>query len=206
MPAAGPQKATVFVVDDDAGVRDSLRILLEATGHAVRSFGSAFDFLVACDPEAPGCLLLDVNMPAMTGLELQRELGLRRIFLPVIFLTGHADVPTAVDAMKNGAFDFLQKPFGQDALLERVTRALAADHQAREALTRASEIRRREASLTPREREVMALIVRGLANKVIAQDLRLSERTVEIHRARVMEKMGSRSVAHLVRMALALGQ
>jgi FixJ family two-component response regulator len=134
--------------------------------------------------------------------ELQQELVARAIFLPVIFITGHGDVGMAVDAMKNGAFDFLQKPFGHKELLERIGRALEADATARLALARKEELERRHASLTPREKEVMGMIVAGQANKVIAQDLNLSERTVEIHRARVMDKMGTRSLAHLVRMAL----
>jgi FixJ family two-component response regulator len=145
-----------------------------------------------------------MRMPKMSGMELLQALSERGAFLPVIFITGHGDVPMAVEAMKNGAFDFLQKPFGQKGLLERVSRALAADTEAREALLLTEDLRRRYNTLTPREQEVMGLVVAGNANKVIAMDLGLSERTVEIHRARVMEKMVTRSVAHLVRMALVL--
>jgi two-component system, LuxR family, response regulator FixJ len=145
-----------------------------------------------------------MRMPGMDGMELIQEMGRRGAFLPVIFITGHGDVPMAVEAMKAGAFDFLQKPFSRDDLLDRVSRALTADAEVRAALLHTEELRRRRTTLTPREREVMDLIVAGNANKVIAQDLNLSERTVEIHRARVMEKMAARSVAHLVRIALTL--
>jgi two-component system, LuxR family, response regulator FixJ len=193
---------TVFIVDDDEGVRTSLGILLDSVGYQAVPFASARDFLDQYDPDRPGCLLLDIRMPDMNGMELQQELVARAIFLPVIFITGHGDVAMAVEAMKNGAFDFLQKPFGHKELLERIGRALEADATARLALARREELERRHASLTPREREVMGMIVAGQANKVIAQDLNLSERTVEIHRARVMDKMGTRSLAHLVRMAL----
>jgi two-component system response regulator FixJ len=196
---------TVFVVDDDDGVRSSLGILLDSAGYRAVPFASALDFLAQYDPARAGCVLLDMRMPGMTGMELLQELARRGAFLPVIFITGHGDVPMAVEAMKSGAFDFLQKPFSPKDLLERIQRALAADTEARQALSRTGEIRQRHATLTPREKEVMGLIVAGHANKVIALDLGLSERTVEIHRARVMEKMATRSVAHLVRMALDLG-
>ncbi|MBN8281306.1 MAG: response regulator transcription factor [Gammaproteobacteria bacterium] len=195
---------TVFVVDDDDGVRTSLGILLDSAGYRAVAFASAREFLDQYDAARPGCLLLDMRMPEMTGMELLHELAGRGAFLPVIFITGHGDVPMAVESMKAGAFDFLQKPFSPKDLLERVERALAADTEARQVLSRVEELRRRHATLTPREKEVMALIVAGRANKVIAMDLGLSERTVEIHRARVMEKMATRSVAHLVRMALEL--
>jgi FixJ family two-component response regulator len=195
---------TVFVVDDDDGVRTSLGILLDSAGYRAVPFASAADFLAQYDPARPGCLLLDMRMPGMTGMELIEELARRGGFVPVIFITGHGDVPMAVEAMKAGAFDFLQKPFSPRNLLERIERALAADTEARQVLSRTEELRQRYTTLTPREKEVMALIVAGHANKVIAMDLGLSERTVEIHRARVMEKMATRSVAHLVRMALEL--
>jgi FixJ family two-component response regulator len=195
---------TVFVVDDDEGVRTSLSILLDSVGYVPVPFASATDFLVQYDPNRAGCLVLDIRMPDMGGMELQQELASRGAFLPVIFITGHGDVPMAVQAMKNGAFDFLQKPFGHQDLLDRVARALKADAEARHTLSQNEEIIRRHATLTPREKEVMEMIVAGQANKVIAMDLNLSERTVEIHRARVMDKMGTRSLAHLVRMAMAL--
>ncbi len=195
---------TVFVVDDDDGVRTSLSILLDSAGYRAIPFASATEFLAQYDLASPGCLLLDMRMPGMSGMELLQELSRRGAFLPVIFITGHGDVPLAVEAMKAGAFDFLQKPFSPRDLLERITRALAADVEARHALSLTDELRRRHSTLTPREKEVMALIIAGNANKVIAMDLGLSERTVEIHRARVMEKMATRSVAHLVKMAMAL--
>jgi two-component system, LuxR family, response regulator FixJ len=195
---------TVFVVDDDDGVRTSLGILLDSAGYRAVPFASALDFLAQYDAARPGCVLLDMRMPGMTGMELLQELARRGGFLPVIFITGHGDVPMAVEAMKAGAFDFLQKPFSPKDLLERIQRALAADTEARQVLSHTEELRQRHATLTPREKEVMGLIVAGHANKVIAMDLGLSERTVEIHRARVMEKMATRSVAHLVRMALEL--
>jgi FixJ family two-component response regulator len=202
--ASTPANKTVFVVDDDEGVRTSLGILLDSAGYRCVSYPSATGFLAGYDSTRPGCLLLDMSMPGMSGMDLLRELSGRGAFLPVIFITGHGDVPMAVEAMKSGAFDFLQKPFSPRDLLERLERALTSDAEARHALSQADELRRRHATLTPREKEVMALIVAGLANKVIAMDLKLSERTVEIHRARVMEKMVTRSVAHLVRMAMAL--
>jgi two-component system, LuxR family, response regulator FixJ len=195
---------TVFIVDDDEDVRSSLSLLLESSGYRAAACGSAQEFLERYAPEQPGCLLLDLRMPGMDGMALQRELTNRHALLPILFITGHGDVPMAVEAMKNGAFDFLQKPFGHAELLERVQRALAADAEARSDAARRDEVQRRYATLTPREREVMAMIVDGRANKVIAIDLGLSERTVEIHRSRVMEKMGTRSVAHLVRLAIAL--
>ena len=193
---------TVFVVDDDDGVRTSLGILLDSAGYQPVTFAAAAEFLEQYEPARPGCLVLDMRMPGMSGMDLLQALAERGAFLPVIFITGHGDVPMAVEAMKHGAFDFLQKPFGQHELLDRITRALDADAQARQALLQTEELRRRHDTLTPREKEVMGLVVAGLANKVIAMDLGLSERTVEIHRARVMEKMATRSVAHLVRMAL----
>ncbi|MBM4197624.1 MAG: response regulator transcription factor [Gammaproteobacteria bacterium] len=204
-PAPVVGDATVFVVDDDEGVRHSLAILLDTAGYRTKSFASATEFLAQYDSGRSGCLLLDMRMPGMSGMELLHALGQRGAFLPVIFITGHGDVPLAVEAMKDGAFDFLQKPFAQQDLLERVGRAIASDAEARATLGRTEEIRRRYGTLTPREREVMSMIVDGSANKVIAMDLKLSERTVEIHRSRVMEKMATRSVAHLVKMAMAMG-
>jgi len=206
-PATTPGTAAttaVFVVDDDEGVRTSLSILLDSAGYRPVAFAAAGGFLAQYDLASPGCLLLDVRMPGMSGMELLQELSRRGAFLPVIFITGHGDVPMAVEAMKSGAFDFLQKPFSPRDLLDRIARALTADAEARHALSLTDELRRRHSTLTPREKEVMDLIIAGNANKVIAMDLGLSERTVEIHRARVMEKMATRSVAHLVRMALAL--
>jgi FixJ family two-component response regulator len=189
-------------VDDDDAVRGALRLLMKSVGLTAVTYPSAQAFLDAYAPEQPGCLVLDVRMPGMSGLELQHQLNARGAVVPVIFITGPGDVPMAVDAMQHGAFDFVQKPFRDQELLERVHRALAKDRETRHQLRETDGIRRRFASLTPREREVMLLIVQGKANKVMAGDLDVSQRTVEIHRARVMEKMEARSLAQLVRMAL----
>jgi two-component system, LuxR family, response regulator FixJ len=193
---------TVFVVDDDESVRGSLRFLLRSAGLESRAFGSAHEFLAAYDPSQPGCLVLDVRMPGMSGLELQQELNLRGAILPVIFITGHGDIPMAVEAMQHGAHDFLQKPFRDQDLIERVRRALAQDAKSRAALEEHKAIRGRLDSLTPREREVLALMARGKPNKIMAHELGVSQRTVEIHRARVMEKSGATSLAELVRMVM----
>lgn len=195
---------TVFVVDDDESVRGSLRFLLRSAGLESRAFGSAPEFLGAYDPAQPGCLVLDVRMPGMSGLELQQELNLRGAVIPVIFITGHGDIPMAVEAMQHGAHDFLQKPFRDEDLIERVQRALAKDAKARAALEEHKAIREHLDSLTPREREVLALMVRGKPNKIMAHELGVSQRTVEIHRARVMEKSGASSLAELVRMVMDL--
>ena len=192
----------VFVVDDDESVRGSLRFLLRSAGLESRSFPSAPEFLAAYDPAQPGCLVLDVRMPGMSGLELQQELNLRGAILPVIFITGHGDIPMAVEAMQHGAHEFLQKPFRDEDLIERVRRALEKDAGARAALEEHHAIRAHLESLTPREREVMALMVRGKPNKIMAHELGVSQRTVEIHRARVMEKSGASSLAELVRMVM----
>jgi FixJ family two-component response regulator len=193
---------TVFIVDDDAGVRSSIRLLLRSVGIAATPVASAQEFLAAFDPDQPGCLVLDIRMPQMSGMELQQRLNLRGAILPVIFITGHGDVPMAVEAMQHGAFDFLQKPFRDQDLIDRIQKALARDRENRAALQQHDAIRARLESLTPREREVLELMVQGRQNKVMAGDLGLSQRTVEIHRAHVMEKMGATSVAQLVRMVL----
>jgi FixJ family two-component response regulator len=179
-------------------------LLLNSVGLPSIAYESARDFLAGYDAEQPGCLVLDVRMPGMSGLEMQQELNLRGATLPVIFITGHGDIPMAVEAMQHGAFDFLQKPFRDQELLDRINAALKQDAENRETIEKQADLKRRAESLTPREREVMLLVVDGKANKVIAIDLGLSERTVEIHRANVMEKMGARSVAHLVKMQLKL--
>jgi FixJ family two-component response regulator len=199
------RQPTVYILDDDDGMRRALTVLISTVGYRPMAFARPTEFLAKYDPEQAGCLVLDVRMPEMSGLEVQRELNKRGSMLPVIIITGHGDVPMAVQAMKDGASDFLQKPFRDQDLLDRINAALKVDAENRESVDRLSDLRHREASLTPREREVMMLVVDGRANKVIAIDLGLSERTVEIHRANVMEKMGARSVAHLVKMHLALG-
>lgn len=196
----------IFIVDDDVSARESLSVLLVTAGHEVETFASAQEFLAAYDRDQPGCLLLDISMPGMSGLELQAQLNERHAILPIIFMTGHGDVPTAVEAMQAGASDFLQKSFRDHELLDRVSRALAKDAANRALLGEKAVIRSRFAALTPRETEVMRLVVQGKANKVIAGDLSLSQRTVEIHRGRVMEKMHASSLAHLVRMVLEAGE
>jgi RNA polymerase sigma factor (sigma-70 family) len=193
---------TVFVVDDDAGVRSSIRLLLRSAGLAATPMASAQEFLATFDPAQPGCLVLDIRMPAMSGLDLQQELNRRGAIIPVIFITGHGDVPMAVQAMQLGAFDFLQKPFRDQDLIDRVHKALARDSENRAALQKHDQIRERLASLTPREKEVLELLTQGMQNKVMAAKLGLSQRTVEIHRAHVMEKLRVTSVAQLVRMTL----
>jgi len=197
-------KPLVYVVDDDQAVRSALRLLLKSVGLPVRECASAQEYLELHDPAQPGCLVLDVRMPGMGGIELQQQLNLRGAIVPVIFITGHGDIAMAVEAMQHGAFDFLAKPFRDQDLIDRVQRALEKDATARRALAQDHEVRDRYDSLTPREREVLALMVQGKANKVMADDLGCSQRTVEIHRARVMEKMHASSLALLVRMMLTL--
>jgi FixJ family two-component response regulator len=194
--------STVYVVDDDEAVRKSLRRLLQSVGLAVEIFASAHEFLTRYDPQQAGCVLLDVRMPEMTGLELQEQLNVHGTIIPVIFITGHADVPMAVEAMRHGAYDFLEKPFQDQDLLHRVRSAIAQDNANRTRLEHRDAIQDRLVSLTPREREVLDLVTSGKANKVMAAELGVSQRTVEIHRARVMEKMGASSLAHLVRMVM----
>jgi FixJ family two-component response regulator len=196
------QKATVFIVDDDEGARNSLRFLLKSVGLPAATFDSAQEFLAGYMPHQSGCLVLDVRMPGMSGLELQQELNRRGAVIPVVFVTGHGDVPMAVEAIQQGAFDFVQKPYREQELLDRIQRALVKDRESRKALQERDRIRARLATLTPREREVMHLMTLGKPNKVMAAELGLSQRTVEIHRAHVMEKSGATSVAQLVRMVL----
>src|SRR6202008_2862863 len=198
------QASTVFVVDDDEGVRNSLRFLLKSVGLAAHAVGSASEFLDTYGPSQPGCLVRDVRMPGMSGLELEGQLNLRGAVIPVIFITGHGDIPMAVEAMQQGAFDFLQKPFRDQDLIDRIQRALERDARNRTALEQHARIRERLDSLTPREREVLALMTRGKPNKIMAAELGVSQRTVEIHRARVMEKSGAASLAQLVRMVMDL--
>jgi two-component system, LuxR family, response regulator FixJ len=196
--------ATVHVVDDDDGMRRALSLLLNTVGYKTAAFASPKEFLDAFKPDTAGCLVLDIRMPGMSGLELQQHLNRMGSMLPVIFITGHGDVPMAVQAMKEGAFEFVQKPFRDQDLLDRINHALEQDKENRSSLARRADVLQRIESLTPREKQVMALVVDGAANKVIAIDLGLSERTVEIHRAKVMEKMGARSVAHLVKLQMSL--
>lgn len=194
----------IYIVDDDEGVRSSLRFLLKSVGLAGHTLASANEFLETYRPNQPGCLILDVRMPGMSGLELQRQLNLKGAIIPVIFITGHGDIQMAVEAMRHGAFDFLQKPFRDQDLIDRVQRALERDARSRAALAQHERVRASFDSLTPREREVLALMICGKVNKVMAAELGVSQRTVEIHRARVMEKTAAASLAQLVRMAMNL--
>ncbi|SNB56823.1 two component transcriptional regulator, LuxR family [Marinobacter sp. es.042] len=195
---------TVYVVEDDEAVRDSLELLLKSDGKPVKTYESATAFLKDYSDKMAGCIVLDIRMPGMDGMELQKKLNEKHSILPIIFVTGHGDVPMAVDAMKEGAVDFIQKPYREEALLEKIEAALKQDQEQRKSLDEKQEIIRRIKSLTPREHEIMDRMIAGQANKVIAIELEISQRTVEIHRSRVMHKMGTHSLAHLVRMVLSV--
>jgi FixJ family two-component response regulator len=195
-----PQKDSplVYLVDDDDAIRDSVSLLLESVGLEHAAFPSAIDFLEAYDREQHSCLVADIRMPGLSGLELQQRLNDERAHVPIIFITGHGDVPMAVNAMKSGAADFVQKPFRDQDLIDRIHKALARDQEARVWRAQEKATRALVALLTPRETEIMHRVVKGQANKVIAIDLGVSQRTVELHRARVMHKLKMRSVAELV--------
>jgi two-component system response regulator FixJ len=201
-----PPEPTVFVVDDDRAMRESLSWLLDSVGLRVRSYATAADFLAEHDPAQPGCLVLDVRMPGMSGLDLQAELARRGVELPTIVITGHAEVSMAVRAVKAGAIDFIEKPFSDQLLLDRVRQALEIDLEAREVRRRREDARRRLVTLTTREREVLNLVVAGKANKEIASALGVSPKTVEVHRAHVMSKMCADSLAELIRITLLAGE
>ena len=203
MPQPEP---TVFVVDDDRAMRDSLSWLLDSVGLRVRSYATAAEFLADHDPAQPGCLVLDVRMPGMSGLDLQAELARRGVELPTIVITGHAEVSMAVRAVKAGALDFIEKPFSDQLLLDRVRQALEIDLEVREVRRRREDALRRLATLTAREREVLDLVVAGKANKEIASALGVSPKTVEVHRAHVMSKMCVDSLAELIRLTLLAGE
>lgn len=194
----------VFIVDDEDAVRDSIGLLLRSVGIRSRAFPDARAFLDGYKSEEPGCLILDIRMPRLSGMELQQELNRRGWALPVIFITGHGDVPMAVEAMRAGAVDFLQKPFKDDELIRRVQKALEHDAKLREQLGSLGLVKARFDSLTPREKEIAERLASGDANKAIAIDLGLSERTVELHRAHVMQKMEARGLAQLVQMLIQL--
>jgi two-component system response regulator FixJ len=194
------RESTVFVVDDDSDLRESLGWLFESAGLRVKSYSTAQEFLADYKTEDPGCLLLDVRMPGLSGLDLQEELRRRGVPPPIIIMTGHARVPMAVRALKSGAIDFIRKPFSDQSLLERVRQAIDLDRRTRQMRMECTKFAALLADLTPREREVMNLVIAGKPNKIIAADLGISPKTVEIHRGRVMEKMQVGSVAELVRL------
>ncbi len=195
----------VYVVDDDSSVREAIKSLIRSVGLRVETFGTAQEFLHSARPDAPGCVVLDVRLPGLSGLDLQRELAANGINLPVIFITGHGDIPMSVRAMKAGALEFLTKPFRDQDLLDAIQQALERDRGARQQRSETAEVRERFDSLTAREREVMGLVVSGLLNKQIAGELGTSEVTIKIHRSQVMKKMGAGSLAELVRMTEKLG-
>ena len=199
------EEPVVFIVDDDEGIREATRSLLASVGLRVETFTTAQEFLASRQPDAPACLVLDVRLPGLSGLDLQHELIQAGIPIPIIFITGHGDVPTSVQAMKAGAVEFLTKPFQDQQLLDAIHRAIAGDLLERPRRAEMAKLRRRYGSLTPREREVMAMVVAGLLNKQTAAEIGTSEITVKVHRAHIMQKMRADSVADLVRMAERLG-
>lgn len=196
------RKPTVFVIDDEPTMRDSLKFLLQSIGLSVECSASAAEFLAVLDPGRPGCIVSDVRMPGMSGLELLDQLRSRGMAMPLILITAHADVPMAVRALKAGAVDFIEKPFNDQVLLDSIQKALEDDGEARARESAVSEVRERLATLTPREREVLDLVVTGELSKVIASELGVSLKTVEAHRAKIMEKMKAESLAQLVTMVL----
>lgn len=200
------EHSIVFVIDDDAAVRDALSVHLDLAGLPVRSFASAREFLAAVDPDQGGCAVIDIRMPDLDGLSLQQEMVRRGLTLPVIIVTGHGDVGAAVMAFRAGAVDFLQKPFDEDMLIERIREAIERDRRARRLSLEVSEIRNRFNLLSPREQEVMDLVAQGHSNKVIAIRLDIGVRTVETHRAKVLEKMEVRSAPELARMKMRLDE
>ena len=198
------RKQTVFIVDDDEGIREGLSLLLETVEQPCELYSSALEFLESYDPNKSGCLVLDIRMPRMTGLDLQEELKKKKSVLPIIFITGHGDIPMAVEAMRRGALDFMRKPFREQDLLDRINEALDSDAGKRKALVDRQQLNDKIASLTERERQVFHRVADGEMNKVIAMDLAISERTVEVHRSQVMKKLKVRTLAQLVRIKMEL--
>jgi len=194
---------TVFIVDDDEGIREGLGMLLETVGQPYELYSSAIEFLEAFDPDRGGCLVLDIRMPRMSGLELQEKLNEQESPLPIIFITGHGDIPMAVDAMRRGALDFIRKPFREQDLLDRINEALQFDAGKRKKEVDRQELLGKIAALSEREREVFHHVADGEMNKVIAGNLGISQRTVEVHRSQVMKKLGVRTLAQLVRIKIA---
>lgn len=203
MSTASEQNSTVYIVDDDQAIRHAMELLMRSVGLDYEIFHSGDDFLSNHTNERAGCLVLDIRMPGLGGLELQEKLNNSGSTLPIIFISGHGDVPMAVEAMQKGAVDFIQKPFRDQELLDRIGEALKTDQERRSAREEKAEVQSRIEKLTNRERQVLDLVVTGKPNKVIAYELGVSQRTVEIHRARVMEKMRAKSLADLVRMHMA---
>lgn len=199
------EQGTVFVVDDDPTLRDVVRMMAEDGGYQVDDFSDAESFLSVFDGSQSGCLVLDIRMPGMSGLALQDELIKRKALVPIIFITGHGDVEMAVECIQKGAFDFIEKPFREAKLLDKIEQALLSDAQSRVELSAKSKVEERLSSLTARETEIMHMIAQGCANKVIAIDLGIAQGTVEIHRSRVMHKLNVRSVAQLMRLLLVAG-
>jgi len=199
------EQAVVFVIDDDEDLRDGLSNLMRSVGLQVRAFASAMDFLKSSLPDTPSCLVLDVRLPGVSGLDFQSELIRKNIGMPIVFMSAHGDIPMTVRAMKAGAVEFLPKPFHDQSMLDAVHSALEKDRQRRKGIGDTSQLRSSFDSLTPREQQILAYVASGLMNKQIAAETELSEITVKVHRASVMRKMGAKSLADLVRMADALG-
>lgn len=198
-------QTTVFVIDDDPSFRRSTEMLIESAGLSVQTFNSAEEFLRGRRPDAPACLVLDVRLPQLSGLDLQRELAKAGVQIPIIFITGHGDIPMTVQAMKAGAVEFLTKPFREQEFLDAIHRAINSDRAARLQRAKLADLRGRYQALTPREREVMAHVVTGMLNKQIAHELGTTEKTIKVHRGHLMQKMGVKSLAELVRTAERLG-
>jgi FixJ family two-component response regulator len=201
----GEAESRVFIIDDDPLYRESSERLVRSVGFSVQSFESASDFLGSRRPDVPSCLVLDVRLPGLSGLDLQQELAEAGVHIPIIFVTGYGDIPMSVQAMKAGAVEFLEKPFRDQILLDAIRQAIGRDRTARQQQARNADLRRRYASLTPREREVFKCVVSGMPNKQIADELRTTERTIKFHRGHLMLKMQVNSLAELVRLAEALG-
>ncbi len=197
-------EATVFIVDDDAEVRDALKLLMDSVGLAAETFASAQDYLDQFEPQRPGCLVLDIRMPGLSGLELQEKLSKQALHPPIVIITGHGDVPMAVRAVQAGAVDFIEKPFRDQVLLDSVHRAITRDAEQRGEASRLADFEARLQRLTPREKEVLDLVMTGMRNKVIAVELGVSQSTVEAHRAKVMEKMEAKTLSDLMRMMLSI--